>query len=100
MVTQSSENYNLSKGDSPEIIVIGNLRRGDSEQNSESAMRRFGRIIRSTGLSTERDKDPFSNLPARPYYRILSGHMEFRPENSPAQEIANDLNVGAVRRDP
>lgn len=33
------------------------------------------------------------------YYRILSDHMEFGTENSPVQEIANDLNVGAVRKD-
>lgn len=40
-------------------------------------------------------EDPFSDLPWS-YYRVLSGHMEFGPENSPVQEIANDLNVGAV----
>lgn len=37
--------------------------------------------------------------PNRRYYRTLSGHMEFGPENSPVQEIANDLNVRAAHWD-
>lgn len=35
----------------------------------------------------------------RRYYRALSDHMEFGLGNSPVQEIANDLNVGAAHWD-
>lgn len=69
--------------------------RGKFVQKSGS---RAGNTIDRTRLSRKQNEHP-PIWPARPYYRILSGHMEFRVENSPVQEIANDLNVGAVRKD-
>jgi len=53
-------------------------------------------------VASSRESHKPSRRPSdRRYYRTLSSHMEFGLENSPVQEIANDLNVrGGALRDP
>lgn len=66
----------------------------------KQVLKRIDNTIDQTRLSSEQNEYiPTPIYLVGPYYRILSDHMEFGTENSPVQEIANDLNVGAVRKD-
>lgn len=75
----------------------------DTVRTDVKFLQKWGfRMGNTTGHDYRRDKTNIPSIPiclVGPYYRILSGHMEFGAENSPVQEIANDLNVGAVRKD-